>query len=673
MIPDFPAFKDFSAEQAASTIKQQIEENKAFIEHRLSQGGPYTWDNFILPLERLEERLSRTFSVLSHLHSVKDSPTLREAYNQCLIPLSDYGTWLGQHHGLYAAYQALQTSSEWENFELAQKTVIEHALRDFKRSGIELEGSAKERYQSIQTELSRLSTQFEENLLDATEHWEYPVSDSALLAGLPSHTMAQAKSVAESQSHGGWILKLDFPTYQAVMRAADHRALREAFYRAHATRASALSDHPQWDNAPLIEKILALRHEKAQLLGYATFPDYVLAERMAKTPQKAIALLEELALHAKPFAQREIDEVKAFAKTQGLEAPFELWDLAYYSEKLSQHLFQIDQEALRPYFPLPVVLKGLFEIVKRLYGIVIRPFSCEDTWDPAVQVFSLETIKGKTLGYLYLDLYSRPGKREGAWMDESGHRFRTPEKRYLPVAFLTCNFTPPQPQQPALLTHDDVITLFHEWGHCLHHLLTKIDYPEVSGINGVPWDAVELPSQFFENWAWQREALPMISQHLETQACLPEEKIEALLRVKHFQVGLQRLRQIEFGLFDLAAHTLHNSDEAAFSHVQEKLNAIRASLSVFPPPDFVQFPQSFSHIFAGGYAAGYYSYQWAEVLSADLFSRFLEEGLFNPQAGAAFYQTFLASGGSRDPLELFKIFRGREPQIEALLKQEGFL
>jgi oligopeptidase A len=689
---------DIKLDSLASDLNALLEHNRQAIAARLAKGLPYTWDNFITPLEEQNQVLAKFWSPIGHLHAVKDTPVLREAYNQCLPLLSAYSTELGQNVELYSAYQSMQDSEIYESLNEAQKKVIDNALRDFKLSGVALVGEARERYQAIQLELSQLETKFEENVLDATSAFSHHILDEALLHGLPTHTISQAKKQAEDKSLAGWLLGLDQPTYLAVMQYADNRNLREIFYRAYQTRASTTSSQRKlgssptlkkldpsfrwddkkepkirdqkhnFDNTPIMNKIVALRQEKATLLGFKNYADYSLERKMANSQQHVFDLLGQLANAARPFANQEIAELKNFALNSGVNE-LQSWDIAYYSEKLRHQKFNIDDESLRVYFPEPVVLSGMFEILNRLYGMMVTEIKNCKAWHPDVKLFKITDEKSAVRGYFYTDLYARAGKRNGAWMDGYCDRFKTENNLQDPIAYLTCNFTPPSEGQPALFKHDDVVTLFHETGHCLQHLLTQIDYPDVAGINGVPWDAVELPSQFFENWCWSTETLPLISQHYQTGEAFPTPILNQLLAAKNFQAGLQTLRQVEFALFDMRVHTEYNSNNP--EQIAKILSEVRTQISVFIPPEWTQFQNSFTHVFSGGYAAGYYSYKWAEVLSADAFDRFIKEGVFNQTTGRAFLKTILESGGSREAMNLFIAFRGREPHVEALLKQEG--
>ncbi|KHD11159.1 oligopeptidase A [Candidatus Thiomargarita nelsonii] len=658
-----PPFSQIQPEHIVPAIEQVLNDNRTQIAHLIDT--PYTWANFIQPLNELNDRLNRIWSPIGHLHGVADSEDLRTAYNACLPILSAYRSEFGQNKALYAAYQAIADSPDYAQLEAAQQQVITNELRDFHLAGIDLPCEKQARYKEIQQRLSQLGSQFSENVLDASHAWKKHITDESLLAGLPDTVRALAKQNAEQDNLEGWLFTLDFPCYQPVLSYADKRELRHEMYVAFMTRASDQGTE-QWDNSAIMQEIMALRHELATLLGFANYAEYSLSTKMAKTPQHVLDFLSDLAQRSKPVAVKELTELQAFVKEHyGIET-LEMWDIPYYSEKLRQHCYEISQEMLRPYFPLPKVLEGLFSIVQRLYGLAIQPHKGVDTWHCSdVQFFDIYDESGALRGQFYLDSFARKGKRGGAWMDECIIRHRTGSGLQIPVAYLVCNFTPPIGDKPSLLTHQEVTTLFHEFGHGLHHMLTQVDYAPVAGINGVAWDAVELPSQFMENWAWEREALDLFATHYETGAPLPDDLFEKMLAAKNFQAGLFMLRQLEFALFDFRLHSEDRAD------IQALLDEVRQQVAVLMPPDFVRFQHSFSHIFAGGYAAGYYSYKWAEVLSADAFSKFEENGIFDRATGLQFLQSILEKGGSKEPMELFVEFRGRVPEIEALLRHTG--
>ncbi|MEJ2646103.1 MAG: M3 family metallopeptidase, partial [Gammaproteobacteria bacterium] len=551
-----------------------------------------------------------------------------------------------------------------------QRKIIDNALRDFRLSGIELDAEQRARYKAIMQELSSLTSKFEENLLDATNGWSREVTDEALLAGMPDSAKALARQTAEQRGVDGWLITLEFPSYYPVLTYADNRELRREVYTAYVTRASDEGPNAgQWDNTPVMERILALRHEAAQLLGYANYAERSLATKMARSTDQVLGFLNDLAARALPMAKQDLEEVRAFARDNHSVTELESWDVAYYSEKLRQHKYAISQEELKPYFPEHRVLEGMFAVVERLYGLNIGREEGADVWHPDVRFYTIRDGKGTVRGQFFLDLYARPKKRGGAWMDECISRKRRGDALQVPVAYLTCNFAPPIGDDPALFTHDEVLTLFHEFGHGLHHMLTQVDYPSVAGIGGVAWDAVELPSQFMENWCWEREALDLIAGHYRTGEALPEALYHRMLAAKNFQSAMQMVRQLEFSIFDFRLHLEY--DPARGGRIYQILDEVREQVAVMRPPSFNRFPHSFSHIFAGGYAAGYYSYKWAEVLSADAFSAFEEAGIFDRGTGERFLASILEQGGSRDPMELFVEFRGREPTIDALLRHSG--
>lgn len=632
--------------------------------------GAHTWDSLVEPMEELDDRINRAWSPVSHLHAVADNAELREAYNKCLSLLSEYATELGQNETLFRSYQSIANSAHFENLNQAQQKTINNALRDFTLAGVGLAAQEKLRYKVVCTQLAELSSKFSENVLDATQGWKKHIIDPAELSGLPSTTKNFSSIVAEREGLSGWVLTLEAPCYFPVMSYADNAALRYEMYEASTTRASDRGpDAGRWDNNPLIDEILLLRHEKATLLGFANFAEYSLATKMARSTEEVLEFLEDLAARAKPVAARELMELRAYAaKEHGVEH-LEPWDIPYYSEKLRLHRYQISQEELRPYFPIDRVLTGLFEVARRLYGLSIEFAPGADVWDASVTLYTIHDTHGQLRGQFYLDLYSRAHKRGGAWMDECVVRRRVGEGIQTPVAFIVCNFTPPVPSATAQLTHDEITTLFHEFGHALHHLLTLVDYSSVAGINGVAWDAVELPSQLMENWCWDRATITLLSQHQESGESLPDDLFAHLLRARNFHAGLKMIRQLEFALFDFRVHL--ECDPSRGARVQEMLARVRREVAVVHPPAFNRFAHSFSHIFSGGYAAGYYSYLWAEVLSSDAFSRFEESGIFEPRTGRDFLHSVLEQGGSRDARELFVEFRGREPSIDALLRYSG--
>lgn len=670
LLNGLPRFSLIQAEHVVPAIEQTLAENREKIQFILKQTESYQWENLVAPLEDLEDMLSRRWSPVSHMNSVMNNEALRQAYEACLPLLSSYATELGQNSELYAAFLQLSQSKHYLLLNQAQQKVIENALRDFRLSGVALSESKKQRYKDIMESLSQLTNQYENNLLDATNAWKKQISDETLLDGLPQSALAMTSQAATSAGLTGWLFGLDFPSYRAMITFAKNRELREEFYSAYVTRASDVGEHKgKWDNSPVMEKIMALRHEMAQLLGFKNYAERSLATKMAKTTDQVMVFLRDLAERALPMARQEIADLRQFARSIDQLEELEAWDVAYYSEKLRQHRYHLSQEDLKPYFSEPKVLQGLFAVAGKLYGMQFMPKASVDVWHKDVTFYEICDAHGQLRGQFYLDLYAREHKRSGAWMDECIRRKKDKAGVQIPVAYLTCNFSPPVGNHPALFTHDEVLTLFHEFGHGLHHMLTQVDYPSVSGINGVPWDAVELPSQFMENWCWEREALDMFARHYETAELIPTALYERMMAAKNFQAGMQMVRQVELALFDFRLHLEY--EPARGARLFEILEEIRQQMAVIRPPSYNRFPHSFSHIFAGGYAAGYYSYKWAEVLSSDAFAKFEDNGIFDPQTGRQFLESILEQGGSRDPMTLFIEFRGREPQIDALLRHSG--
>ncbi len=667
---DLPPFSQIRPEHIQPAVEQAITDCRQTVDQVIT-AGECSYQSMVMPIEEVNDRLGRIWSPIGHMNSVTSSEALRAAHDACLPLLTEYYTWLGQHQGLYQAYLNLQQSDDFARLSAPQQKVVEDALRDFKLSGIGLEGEDKARYLAIKTRLSELTSSFSNHVLDATQAWSKLVTDPAELAGLPDTALALAKQSAEAKGEQGYRLTLDFPSYFPVLTYCENRALREEMYRAFVTRASEQGPHAgQFDNGPLMDEIVALRHELALLLGFANYAELSLATKMADEPEQVNAFLNQLAERSLPQAKAELAALYAFAQQQYDATELEAWDLSFYAEKLKQHEYAVDAEQLRPYFPETKVVPGMFAVVGKLFGISIAERHDVDTWHPDVRFFDIHDAEQQYRGSFYLDLYAREGKRGGAWMDDCRGRRRCLDgSLQMPVAYLTCNFNPPVQGQPALFTHSDVETLFHEFGHGLHHMLTQVDAGGVSGIDGVPWDAVELPSQFLENWCWEADALALISGHYQTDAPLPTELLERMLAAKNFQSAMQMVRQLEFSLFDFELHQRFDPEQGA--RVQETLDSVRARTAVITPPPFNRFQHSFSHIFAGGYAAGYYSYKWAEVLSADAFSRFEEEGIFNAQTGKAFLNHILEQGGSQAPMALFVAFRGREPSVDALLRHSG--
>ncbi|PYY86323.1 oligopeptidase A [Pseudomonas sp. TKO26] len=665
---DLPPYSAIRPEHVQPAIETLLADNRAAIAQLLEQQqGTPTWQGLVLALDELGARLGRAWSPVSHLNAVCNSPELRSAYEACLPMLSEYWTEQGQNRELFKAYEALANSPEAAGFDVAQKTILEHTLRDFRLSGIDLPADQQQRYGEIQMKLSELGSRFSNQLLDATQAWTKHITDEAALAGLTDSAKAQMAAAAQAKGLEGWLITLEFPSYYAVMTYAQDRALREEVYAAYCTRASDQGPNAgQNDNGPVMEEILDLRQELARLLGFASFSELSLATKMAESSDQVLSFLRDLAKRSKPFAARDLEQLKAYAAEQGCP-DLQSWDSGFYGEKLREQRYSVSQEALRAYFPIDKVLTGLFAIVQRLYGIEIAEQQGFDSWHPDVRLFEIKE-NGQHVGRFFFDLYARANKRGGAWMDGARDRRRTlGGELQSPVANLVCNFTPADSGKPALLTHDEVTTLFHEFGHGLHHLLTRVEHAGVSGINGVAWDAVELPSQFMENWCWEPEGLALISGHYETGEPLPQDLLQKMLAAKNFQSGLMMVRQLEFSLFDFELHATHGDGRS----VLQVLETVRDEVSVMRPPAYNRFPNSFAHIFAGGYAAGYYSYKWAEVLSADAFSRFEEDGVLNPDTGRAFREAILARGGSQEPMVLFVDFRGRAPSIDALLRHSG--
>ncbi|TNI82159.1 oligopeptidase A [Aeromonas veronii] len=666
-----PPFSQIKPEQVQPAVIQAIADCKQKISDVLAQRDPHTWDSLIAPLEEVNDRLSRIWSPVSHLNSVLNSEALREAHDACLPLLSEFQTYVGQHEGLYQAYLALSQSDDFPLLSGAQRKEIQNTLRDFRLSGIGLPAEAQQRYGEIQARLSELASRFSNNVLDATQGWHKLVADEAELAGLPESVRAAARQMAELKGKEGWLFTLDIPSYLPVMMYADNRELRAEMYEAFTTRASDQGPNAgKWDNSAIMSELLTLRRELAQLLGFANYAELSLATKMADKTEQVVNFLTDLAAKSLPQGKAELEEIRAFAADQYGQTELAAWDLAYYAEKLKQHKFSISDEQLRPYFPASKVVKGLFEVVKRVFGMKVRERLGIDTWHPDVRFYDIFDADDELRGSFYLDLYAREHKQGGAWMDVClGRRYRQDGSLQKPVAYLTCNFNGPVDGKPALFTHNEVVTLFHEFGHGIHHMLTRIDVAGVAGINGVAWDAVELPSQFLENWCWESEALAFISGHYETGEPLPADLLEKMLTARNFQAAMQMLRQLEFALFDFRLH--QEFDPANPAQLPALLDEVRSQVAVMTPPAFNRFQHSFSHIFAGGYAAGYYSYKWAEVLSADAFSRFEEEGIFNPATGQSFLKNILEKGGSKEPMELFRAFRGREPKVDALLRHSG--
>ncbi len=654
-------------------ITEVIKRNKKELTAILSKYSEFTWDNLMAPLDEMHDRLTKAWSPISHLHSVSESEALREAYNDCLPLITAYHTELMQNSQLFKAIQSLADSPHYQQLNDSQRKVITNELRDFKLSGVNLSAENKARFAELQKELSRLTTLFGENVLDATQAWTLHVTEASELKGLPKQDIELAAQTAAQQKMTGWVFTLEYPSYSAVMKFLESRELRKQMYIAYSTRASDQDPMAgKWDNTLVMADILRARHEMANLLGFQNYAVYSLAIKMADSPERVLHFLNDLVNKSKKAAERDVRELREFAAQTDHIQTLESWDAAFYTEKLRQQKYDISQEELKPYFPADKVIAGLFDIVNKLYGIQIREKKGVDTWHNDVKFFEIVDRENQFRGSLYMDLYARPHKRDGAWMDECKVRRRLLDGSIQdPVAFLTCNFTRAVDDRPALLTQDEVETLFHEFGHCLHHLLTKIDCPTISGINGVLWDAVEFPSQIMEHWCWEKQAIDIISGHYKTGEPLPDELYKKLHAAKNFQSGMQTRRQLEFALFDFRIHLEYDPKKGG--RIQEILDEVRSQVAVMIPPKFNRFQNTFSHIFAGSYAAGYYSYKWAEVLSSDAFSLFEETGTFNPKTGQAFMRNILEQGGLPNPMDAFILFRGREPRIDALLRHSGLV
>lgn len=665
-----PLFSEIKAEYIEAALDHVLQNAKQTVDTLSSDMGKASWQTVVLPMAALDASINHVWSPVRHLNSVMHSDELRAAYNACLPKLSQFGTELGQNEDLYKAYKSIAEGADYKNLDHAQQKVIDNAIRDFRLSGVELSQQDRDKFKAISQSLTELTAKFEQNLMDATHTWKKHITDESLLAGLPESTKEMATQFAKRDELEGWLFTLDFPSYMPVMSYADDRDFREEMYTAFVTKASDQGPNAgEWDNTEVMKHILKLRHELANLIGFANHAERSLATKMAQSPQQVLDFLNDLVARSIPIAEKEIEDLTAYAnETAGL-TNLEAWDVSYFSEKLRRQRYSISQEELKPYFPEDKVVAGLFAVVHKLYGLNIKERDDIDVWHKDVRFFDIFDGEDVLRGQFYLDLYARDHKRGGAWMDECLLRRQTEQGIETPVAFLTCNFSEPIGDKPALFTHDEVSTLFHEFGHGLHHMLTKIHHAGVSGINGVAWDAVELPSQFMENWAWEREALDLISGHFETSEVLPQDLFDKMIAARNFQSAMMMVRQLEFSIFDFRLHLEY--DPAGANQVEKILAEVRQQVAVVKPPKFNRFAHSFSHIFAGGYAAGYYSYKWAEVLSADAFSKFEEKGIFDRNTGIEFLQAILEQGGSREPMELFVEFRGREPKIDALLRHSG--
>ncbi len=665
-----PKFRSIRPEHVLPALSSQLDANREHLLELETVAENARWDNFVQPMEDLEESLARMWSPVSHLNSVQDSPELRKAYEAALPLLTAYYTEVAQNETFFRGYQEVAARDDFKDLSPAQQRIVHNALRDLRLAGVDLPEKDKQRFKVIRQQLSQLGNRFDRNVLDATQGWWLQTIDNGDLAGLPKSLVDLAGQQAESAKQPGWRFTLDIPSYLPFMMYSQRRDLRQKMYQAYVTRASEQGPQAgKFDNGEIMLETLALRREMAHLLGYENFARVSLVPKMAESPQQVIEFLRDLAHRSRSAAQDELQAVRELARSEDQLQDLEPWDLAYYSERLRQSLYAFNDEQVRPYFPAGRVLQGMFQVVQRLYGLRIKEVSGIEVWDPSVHFYEIKDDRDVIRGRFYVDLYARPNKRGGAWMDELQSRKQRKHDVQVPVAYLVCNFAPPVGGKPALLTHNEVITLFHEFGHGLHHMLTNIDHIGVAGINGVAWDAVELPSQFMENWCWEREALDLLGGHYETGEPLPSELLRKMKAAKNFQSAMQMLRQIEFALFDMRLHAEFDSGQQG--QLRQILTEVRDEVAVVFPPEYNRFENSFSHIFAGGYAAGYYSYKWAEVLSADAFARFEEEGIFNPATGRDFLHKILEPGGSRDAMELFVEFRGREPTVDALLRHSG--
>ncbi|MFM7481494.1 MAG: M3 family metallopeptidase [Candidatus Methylopumilus sp.] len=661
-----PLFDQIKPEHISPAVKSILKEANTLIDSLKEMSVTPSWINFVEPIEIISEKISRAWGQIEHLNAVVNSENLRKSYNDNLIKLTEFYTNLSQDESLYKKYQSLKNSEVFNSLTPSQKRIIENVLREFKLGGAELNEKDKKKFKVIQEKLAKLSTQFEENILDATNEFSIFVDDLDELRGIPEENIKKALAEAKEDKKEGYKFTLHFPSYLPVMQYADNRILREKLYHAYATRASELAS-PKFDNTKLIEEILELRYESSKLLGFKNFTEMSLITKMAKSSEEVIGFLIDLANKAKPFALKDMDELKSFSKTLNIEK-LEAWDIAYISEKLRQAKYSFSENEVKQYFPEHRVLKGLFKVVETIFKLKITK-SDAPTWHNDVSFYSIKNKNDELVGQFYLDLYARNHKRGGAWMDEAISRYKNSLGSSHPVAFLTCNFSSPSESKAALFSHDDVITLFHEFGHGLHHMLTTVDDYSISGIKGVEWDAVELPSQFMENFCWEWDVIKHMTEHIDNKNPLPKALFDKMIQAKNFQSGMQTLRQIEFALFDIRLHTEY-SDQNKINPIK-LLETIRDEIAVVRPPSWNRFPNSFSHIFAGGYAAGYYSYKWAEVLASDAFSLFEEQGILSSHAGQKFQDEILSKGGSRPAMESFVAFRGREPSVDALLRHNG--
>jgi len=672
-ISGLPRFAEIKTEHVTPAVDELLTRNRALTAKLLADSTQPTWENFVQPFEDANELLSRAWGQVGHLNMVMNGPELREVYNANLPKVTQYYAELSQNLALYQKYKAIRNGNAFAELNDAQKKVIDNELRDFRLGGAELPEDKKARFMAVQEELSELTSKFSDNLLDATNAFVCVIENEKEISGIPADECQVAAEAAKEAGKPGWLFTLKAPSYGPVMQYADNRALRERMYRAYTTRASEQlveGAKIELDNTPLMTQILKLRAEQAHMLGFDSYAEFSLASKMADTPTQVAEFLLELAQRAKPFAEKDLQELREFAITQLGLKDLQAWDVAYVSEKLRQQRYAFSEQEVKQYFPEDAVLSGLFGLVETLFGLGIKS-STAPIWHETVRFFDIRDDKGGLIGQFYLDLYARASKRGGAWMDDAITRRRTAKGIQTPVAYLNCNFASPLGGKPALFTHDEVITLFHEFGHGLHHLLTQVEELGVSGINGVEWDAVELPSQFMENFCWEWDVLQGMTRHADSAAKLPRTLYDKMIAAKNFQSGLQMLRQIEFSLFDLRLHS--DYDANGKTSVQQLLDEVRKEVAVLIPPSFNRFQNSFGHIFSGGYAAGYYSYKWAEVLSADAYSMFEDNGVLDAATGSHFREQILAVGGSRNAMDSFIAFRGREPRIDALLRHNGLV
>lgn len=662
-----PAFSEIKAEHVLPAIKDLLEKNKKDIEHLISQTDISPKD-FLEGIQHIENRLTKAWSPVRHMNAVVNSSELREAYTACLPLLSEYSTEVGQNEELYNCYQSL--AEDMSCLNAVERKVVENTLRDFKLTGVSLHRDKKDQYKKLSAQLSELTSKYSDNVLDSTNAWTKKIKDETLLEGLSESAIAMAKAAAHEREQEGYIITLDFPHYIAVMTYADNRDFRQEMYRAYSTKASDQSaDATQWDNQKLMEQILSLRHQRAKLLGFKNYAEQSLYSKMAETPEQVLGFINDLLDKSKSQGIEEINVLKEYARKHLGIDDLKPWDFAYVSEKVKEQSLGFSEEELKPWFVVDKVIAGLFELVEQLYEIRISLHEGADVWHPDVKFYDIRNNEGELIAQFYFDLYARQHKRGGAWMDSFCGRFKNNECMQTPIAYMTCNSAPQVEGKPTLFTHDEVITLFHEFGHGLHHMLTTVDALEVSGISGVEWDAVELPSQFMENWCWEKQSLDLFARHYETGEVIPDDLFEKMQAGRHFNSGIAMLRQLEFALFDMLLHMDENLH--SYAEIQQVLEKVRLKTSLLPVPEYNRFQNSFSHIFAGGYAAGYYSYKWAEVLSADAFSEFENRGLFDQDTAKAFKKEILERGGSRPAAESFKAFMGREPEVDALLRHSG--